>query len=88
MKTIDVRKARGSLEHYAKRTRQGPMVLKSKGRTLAAIIPMDDLDLESISLSKNPDFLAIMERSRARHEAEGGISPAEMRRRLGIKKTA
>lgn len=39
---------------------------------------------ESAHLSTNPQFLALIERSRARQKAEGGISGAEMRR-LGLK---
>ena len=42
-------------------------------------------DLESFALSTNPRFLAMIERSRARMESEGGISTEEMRRRLGLK---
>ena len=38
------------------------------------------------SLGNNPKFMGVIERSRARHKAEGGISSAEMRRRLGMKK--
>ena len=41
-------------------------------------------DSESVSLVNNPRFLAIIERSRIRHEREGGISSDEMRRRLGL----
>ena len=32
-----------------------------------------------------PRFLAIIERSRARQKAEGGLSSDEMRRRLGLR---
>ena len=42
---------------------------------------------ERITLSTHPQFIALIERSRARQKAEGGISGAEMRRRLGVKKT-
>ena len=41
--------------------------------------------LEAVALGKHPDFLALIERSRARQRAEGGISSEEMRRRLGLK---
>jgi hypothetical protein len=43
--------------------------------------------MKTISLSTNPQFIAIIERSRARQKAEGGISSDEMRRRLGLKRT-
>ena len=38
----------------------------------------------TVSLSTNPQFLALIERSRARQESEGGISSDEMRWRLGL----
>jgi hypothetical protein len=39
-------------------------------------------DIETVSLSNNPKFLNLIERSRARQKSEGGISTEEMRRRL------
>jgi hypothetical protein len=42
---------------------------------------IENADWETISLSDNPKFLAILERSRKRLREEGGISPDEMRRR-------
>jgi len=51
-----------------------------------AIEKIENADMETISLSANSKFLAIIERSRARQEAEGGISSDEMRRRLGLKR--
>jgi len=42
-------------------------------------------DLETVTLSTNPQFLALIERSRVRQKSEGGISSTEMRRRLKVK---
>lgn len=42
------------------------------------------IDAESIALANNPKFVSIIEKSRARYEAEGGVSLEEVRRRLGI----
>ncbi len=38
--------------------------------------------METVSLSNDPKFIALIERSRARQEEEGGISIQEMWRRL------
>lgn len=43
-------------------------------------------DLETVTLSTSPEFIDLIERSRARLRAEGGISPEEMRRQLGLEK--
>jgi len=40
--------------------------------------------MEDILLSTHPKCMAMIERSRARHKAEGGISSEEMRRRFGL----
>jgi hypothetical protein len=43
---------------------------------------LEDTDLETVALSTDPEFLEIIQSSRARHAQEGGLSSAEMRRRL------
>ncbi len=57
-------------------------MLTRRGRPVAMLVPVSSADLESFSLSTNPDFLAIFERSRARSKPGSGISTDEMRRRL------
>jgi len=46
--------------------------------------PIENADVETVTLSTHPGFLALIERSRIRQNAEGGISSDEMRRRLGL----
>jgi len=69
------------LDHLA----EEPVVLTVNGRAVAAVVALPNADAETISLSTNPEFLDIIERSRQRHEREGGISANEMRRRLGLR---
>ena len=61
-------------------------IVTVKGKPTAALVSIENADLETISLSTNPEFIALIERSRTRQKAEGGFSGAEMRRRLGLKK--
>ena len=82
MKTLDITKATAPLSDYARKIRKNPVILTQNGRPIAALISLENADAESISLSNNKQFVALMEKSRARHKAEGGISSAEMRRRL------
>ena len=51
---------------------------------MAAVVPPADEDLESLAVGTHPGFHAIIERSRARHQAEGGISFEEIRRKHGM----
>jgi len=57
------------------------------GNCVPTLIAVANGDRESISLSTNPQFMAIIERSRARQAAEGGIPIEEVRRRLGLPKS-
>jgi len=82
VKTLDITKATAPLSDYARKIRKNPVILTQNGRPIAALISLENADAETISLSSNKQFVALMEKSRARHKAEGGISSAEMRRRL------
>lgn len=83
MKTLELARATGSLPEYVRQAREEPLVLTKRGKPVAAVVPLADGDLESLAVSTHPDFLAIIERSRARHKAEGGISLEEVRRKYG-----
>jgi prevent-host-death family protein len=88
VKTLEISKATNSLAHYAKAVRRGPMVLTSRGRPVAALVSVLEMDRESLALCSNPEFMAMIEESRACQKAKGGIPLEEVRRKLGIKKTA
>jgi antitoxin (DNA-binding transcriptional repressor) of toxin-antitoxin stability system len=63
---------------------QEPFVVTRNGTTVAAIVPATEDDVESLLLSINPAFQAILKRSQERLESEGGLTTAEVRRRLGL----
>ena len=84
MKVIRIEDAKKSLAAYAAESEEAVVVTKN-GKPVAALMPLEDPDLETISLSTNPKFLRIIERSRKRQKKEGGISSEEMRHRLGIR---
>ena len=83
MKTIEATEATAPLKEYAKDVGKEPLILTVDGKPVAALVPIENADLESVTLSTNPRFLSLIERSRVRHKLEGGISSAEIRRRLG-----
>ena len=82
MKTLDMAQATAPLAKYAREVHDEPVIVTARGKAVAALVPMADADLEEVSLSHNPKFLALIERSRARHKAEGGISSQALRRKL------
>lgn len=88
MKTLEMDKATAPLAEYARDINKEPVVLTVKGKPVAALVPIENADLETVTLSTHPQFLALIERSRVRQKSEGGISSKEMRRRLGLKRIA
>ena len=87
MKTLEIEKATAPLAEYARDVSREPVILTMRGKPIAALVSVENADLETITLSTHPQFIALIERSRARQRAEGGISSEEMRRRLGVQKT-
>ena len=82
MKTIDVTKATLPLSDYAKKIKKEPIVVTKEGKPVAALVGITNADVETVSLSSNPKFIALIERSRTKQKVEGGLSSEEMRRRL------
>jgi prevent-host-death family protein len=84
VKTIDIAEAVQPLAEYAERAGEETVVVTIRGRPVAVVLPVDNADQETISLSTNPKFLALIERSRSRLAEEGGLTEDEVRRRLGV----
>ena len=85
MKTIEMAKATAPLAEYARDVDKEPIILTRKGKPIAALVTIETADLETVTLSTTPKFLALIERSSTRQKTEGGISSKEMRRRLQLK---
>jgi antitoxin (DNA-binding transcriptional repressor) of toxin-antitoxin stability system len=84
MKKIDLREVDDELAGHIRALDGEPLVIADGDIPVAALVPLEGMDLESLYVSTNPDFVDLIERSRRRHREEGGISSEEMRRRLGI----
>jgi prevent-host-death family protein len=84
MKTIDIHEATEPLADYAKIVTTEPIIITSHGKPLMALVDVEEVDFETISLSTNPAFIDLIQHARTRHEQEGGISSEEMRRRLNL----
>lgn len=82
MKTVEVKEAKSSLEEYTEDAKKEPVIVTAEGKPIAVLVRIRNADLETVSLSNNPRFLDLIQRSRARHKSEGGISAEAMRHRL------
>ncbi len=87
MKILDINQAKNSLGEYAQDVAKAPnepVVITENGKPVAVLLNVENADMETLSLSMNPKFIAIIERSRARAREEGGIPLEDIRRELGI----
>jgi hypothetical protein len=82
MKTIELGEATGSLADYAYQALTEPVTFTLDGKPLAFIASAVGADEETIALSSSPKLRAIIERSRESYRQHGGISLAEIRRRI------
>ena len=80
MKKLELAEATKPLAEYVKEMDGQSIMIMYRDVVLAALVPMDNADYETVSLSTNPEFIELLERSRARGRKEGGISTEEMRR--------
>lgn len=85
MKTVDVARATLPLSDYARKVKKEPVIVTKEGKPLAALVSISNADIETVALSSNRTFIALIERSRARQKTEGGLSVEEMRERLSKK---
>ncbi len=82
MKTVEKQDATRTLADYTADIQSGPIVVTDHGRPVAALVPIENADLETVALSTNRQFLDLIERSRSRVQAEGAVSSEEMRKRF------
>ena len=83
MKTLDITRATAPLADYVQDASREPVIVTMEGKPIAALVPIENADWETVRLSTHPQFLSLIERSRVRQKVEGGISSKEMRSRLG-----
>ncbi len=82
MKSIPLSSAVRPLADYIADLRDEAVVVTEGNRAVAAIIPLKNVDRESLALSQHPECLELIARSRAEFGAGRTISLAEMKRRV------
>jgi antitoxin (DNA-binding transcriptional repressor) of toxin-antitoxin stability system len=82
MRIIEKADATATLAEYTAEIQGGPVIVTSEGRPVAALVAIENADLKTVSLSTNPKFIEMIQRSRARAQAESGIPSEEMRARF------
>jgi prevent-host-death family protein len=83
MKVVTLTEVKDRFSAYIEESRESPVVVTRNGRPVAMIVAIEDADdLDAMLLAHNPRFVQILEEARQRVKVSGGISLAEMRRRL------
>ncbi|MGH7963036.1 MAG: hypothetical protein ACRERD_14600 [Candidatus Binatia bacterium] len=83
MRTIKLSAASRSLAEYADELDDDILVLTTtRNRPIAAIVPLKNVDRESLALSAHPEFLQLIEHSRREFAAGKTLSLAQMRAAL------
>ncbi len=80
MKRINLSSADRPLAEYAAALRDEIVLLTKRNRAVAAIVPLKNVDRESLALSHHPEFLELIAQSRADFAAGRKLSLGEMRR--------
>jgi antitoxin (DNA-binding transcriptional repressor) of toxin-antitoxin stability system len=80
MKTIKLGNASRSLAAYAKELDDQIVVVTDRNKPVAAVVPLKNVDRESLALSSHPEFMEIIEKSRRQFAAGNTLSLEEMKR--------
>ncbi len=87
MKKVNLATADRPLAKYAAELRDEIVLLTKRNRAVAAIVPLKNVDRESLTLSQHPEFLELIAQSRAEFAAGRKLSLDEMRRALMPKRS-
>jgi hypothetical protein len=82
LRTVDISESEREIRESLRDEQSESLIITKKGKPFAALVPLTGADMESVALALNPQFMAIIERSRKSLTDEGGISLEEMESRL------
>lgn len=82
MKTIELSDASKPLSDYAEALDDDILVVTSRKKPVAALVPLKHVDREALALSTNPEFRAIIEAAREEFRAGKKVSLEEMKREV------
>ena len=82
MKTLEMANARRPLFEYARDLDKEILVLTSNTTPIAAVVSLKNVDWESLSLSTNPEFMKIIEKSREEFKIGKRVSLKEMQQEI------
>ncbi|RMI26807.1 MAG: type II toxin-antitoxin system Phd/YefM family antitoxin [Calditrichaeota bacterium] len=82
MKVVEMSQVKESFQEYFGSLPDDFLVITKKGRPVAVILPMSKIDSETLLLSIDPDFLAIIEKARKEFEEGKSLSMEQMKEEI------
>ena len=82
MKTLEIEMATEPLSTYAKELGDEILILTLNKEPIAAIVSLKNVDKESLSLSINPEFMEIIEKSRRDFKLGKKLSLDEIKKQV------
>lgn len=80
MRTIEIEKeSLKPLAEYARELGKELFIFTSNKQPVAAMVPLKDVDMESLALSYHPDFMEIIEKARLELKAGKTLSLEDMK---------
>jgi antitoxin (DNA-binding transcriptional repressor) of toxin-antitoxin stability system len=80
VKTIKLSNASRPLTEYAAELGDDVLVLTERNRPVVAVVPLKGVDLESLALSSNTEFLELIARSRTEIQRGQTLTLSEMKK--------
>jgi antitoxin (DNA-binding transcriptional repressor) of toxin-antitoxin stability system len=82
MRKLSLAQASEPLAKYAADLKNDIVVVTKGKRAVAALVPLKNVDRESLALSTHPEFLALVKKARAEIAAGRSLSLDKMRARV------
>ena len=82
MRKMTLAQASRPLAQYASELKNEIVVVTQGRRAVAALVPLKNVDRESLALSTHPEFMKLVKRARAEFRAGRTVSLEEMQTRL------
>jgi PHD/YefM family antitoxin component YafN of YafNO toxin-antitoxin module len=84
MKSLELSGSDKRLTEYIQTNSEEPLILTLEGRPVAAVVSLEEVDLESIALANNPYFQEIIESSIKSIETGPNLTIDQMREKYNI----
>jgi antitoxin (DNA-binding transcriptional repressor) of toxin-antitoxin stability system len=88
MTRVELNEATGSLSEYTRKARKEPVVVTRQGKPVALLRSLTEDECEDFVVSSDSRFIAMIERSHARHKPGTGIPLADVMRKYDVKPKA